>query len=1850
MAKDTDTGGTDLAAGTNGTEAAEISHQHGYHLGELIFRKSPGIRKIHFIAHSAGAWAARAAARYLSQASTNPPEIQITLLDPFIPAELTDGKDTALSKGVMDNLFDSNEGVKSLVIADNYTLIETGWDWVPGTNELFNWPEDVSFAVWAQWRWGDCISGVPATWKEKHSGPIHFYADTVEDPNRADARHGWRISLEYAELTAIGTDKPIVTMLTPADGATVVNGTMKTDVTFSKPVSGVHAADLKLSGDAFQGVTVGTPTLIGNGLTWRFPLSNITKNGYLVLGIGGEASDISDQLGQKAVQKAWSYTVRVQASPSNDISIAGYNWIDNGNDNGVLETGESIGLQVKLRNNATVEITNVQSILRCPSSGNMKIDNAELDYPALGVGESELPYNRHHLFLDLSTDTTVNFMLHVMYEKNGISYYQDLPFSQDFYELGLLNASIVLVPPLEIDDSTTVASYNNGDGIIQSGESVHIRPRLRNIGQATATDIDAWLTYDGAAFKVDGLSDVHGYPDLAPNHDAQSNYSTVYNVADIQRSYSGTEYIDMHVTYDQNPADTAPPVRVPVTIVATAWLRLSEQSYDFGVASPGTLVSHTIQIKNVGSAPFTVDSGDIITSSPTDTTFSGVTFPCSIGVGQTVDLVVQINTTGLKGQIPPRWVRVKSTGRVRWPGEDDVFTITGLVSDAVPVFQVPNVTGAKHPDISGNWIVWRDSRNGNEDIFAYNLATGQARAICTDPADQRNPFVSGTLVVWEDDRNRSGNDNTDIYAYDLSRPDLGVFPVANATPWREYLIGLDGNLVAFTRAYEILSSDSTPKSAMNLVVMEYNGNGGFTERYSTTHAPGSGTADRPTIEANGDFTEGFLIYKSDTYYWNVSSSGTRKWLTKDAAYHAMDFATADSTPKLLLLTNMTNYCAAAHRAIYGQKLAGYCDIWIAKTDGINAQLYKVADENLGGETIAAGGPEGQGVVCFDYGTGRSGLYYIDQGNGNQEAVITPEGNCSELRGDGFSFAWVDQAATGAVKYAYIKQPDVQVTEPGITFSDGNPVEGTALTVSILVRNLTAYNQTGNITVSLYDGDPDAGGVLLAPAQTIGGLAARNDQTVSFTGITTLQEGAHSIYATLSVSTSDPANNNKAYRTINIQDGDTQGPIISNIVVVEHNGDGDGVIGSDEAVRVSWNLTDASGIGTTSATIDGTTVTVQGSYYVDLGPLTAGEHSLVITAIDADRSPESQQKTIKFTVVPCERVFVECNGHVATSGVPIDIGAITLDATDKVAQIIVRNTGEQTLAITGATVSGDASLLESPPSGILAGGLNSLRLLLNTSSLGNHDATVTVTSSALPPQTTFVVKLLYKVGRDQAITFPVLPSTTYGAADFAPGATASSGLVVTYASSNFAVATIVAGKIHIVGAGTATITASQSGNGNWNAAAPVAKTLTVAKKALTATAENKTRSFGTANPAFTIAYAGFANGDTAAVLDAPPTATCSATATSGAGTYPITVSGGNDGNYAFSYVAGTLTIRQDLTITVHFEEPTTVVAAAPATVPVVVHAYSSDTGRPVTSVKLYTAYSFSSTNLIGMATKRTGGSGFFDFAWTNVPVGNYQLFAVATVSSGESGEAFRPPLTVTVTAPVLPTDLMVSALKVTPSKPLDASPFTADVTVRNAGKNPCPGGTLTLTPAVGAAGITQTVPALAKSKSVKMTFTVPGQAPGVKKMTATLSAVPGETKTTNNSRTANYTVTARPDFSITAVAFSPVAPLCNGTFTAYVTIRNNGGTAKAGYLEVWINYADGQAATKSVAVSTISAGKTKRVTVTRLPVGAALGERTFRAVVDGRNTAVESDESNNVFSTTYTPCAVTPTPPPPPPPG
>ncbi|WP_025744037.1 carbohydrate-binding protein [Aquimarina pacifica] len=79
---------------------------------------------------------------------------------------------------------------------------------------------------------------------------------------------------------------------------------------------------------------------------------------------------------------------------------------------------------------------------------------------------------------------------------------------------------------------------------------------------------------------------------------------------------------------------------------------------------------------------------------------------------------------------------------------------------------------------------------------------------------------------------------------------------------------------------------------------------------------------------------------------------------------------------------------------------------------------------------------------------------------------------------------------------------------------------------------------------------------------------------------------------------------------------------------------------------------------------------------------------------------------------------------------------------------------------------------------------------------------------------------------QSINFPAIPTKEVGDADFSPGATASSGLSVSYTSSNPKVAVIENGKIKIIAPGTSIITASQIGVPTYRCAPWVTKILTV----------------------------------------------------------------------------------------------------------------------------------------------------------------------------------------------------------------------------------------------------------------------------------------------------------------------------------------------------------------------------------------------------------------------------------------
>ncbi len=95
------------------------------------------------------------------------------------------------------------------------------------------------------------------------------------------------------------------------------------------------------------------------------------------------------------------------------------------------------------------------------------------------------------------------------------------------------------------------------------------------------------------------------------------------------------------------------------------------------------------------------------------------------------------------------------------------------------------------------------------------------------------------------------------------------------------------------------------------------------------------------------------------------------------------------------------------------------------------------------------------------------------------------------------------------------------------------------------------------------------------------------------------------------------------------------------------------------------------------------------------------------------------------------------------------------------------------------------------------------------------------------------------------------------------------------------------------------------------------TLTISKAVLTVTAENKTKLFGAANPDLTASLTGFVNNETASVVSGAAALTTTATQSSGAGSYPITVALGTlaAANYEFTFASGTLTIgKTALTVT------------------------------------------------------------------------------------------------------------------------------------------------------------------------------------------------------------------------------------------------------------------------------------------------------------------------------------------------
>jgi subtilase family serine protease len=229
------------------------------------------------------------------------------------------------------------------------------------------------------------------------------------------------------------------------------------------------------------------------------------------------------------------------------------------------------------------------------------------------------------------------------------------------------------------------------------------------------------------------------------------------------------------------------------------------------------------------------------------------------------------------------------------------------------------------------------------------------------------------------------------------------------------------------------------------------------------------------------------------------------------------------------------------------------------------------------------------------------------------------------------------------------------------------------------------------------------------------------------------------------------------------------------------------------------------------------------------------------------------------------------------------------------------------------------------------------------------------------------------------------------------------------------------------------------------------------------------------------------------------------------------------------------------------------------------------------------------------------------------------------------------------------DFVVSKVVLTPAGPSANGTFSAAVTVTNQGTAAGVPGTLQVwanqptAPLCGAVGNKSAVlTSLAAGASTTVTLTgLPAGVAGAKTLRAFIDSacLTTESNEANNQTTLSYSVVARPDFVVSKVVLTPASPSANGTFSAAVTVTNQGTAAGVPRtLQVWANQptaaACGAVGNKSAVLTSLAAGASTSVTLTGLPAGVA-GAKTLRVFIDSACLSAESNEANNQVTQAYT---------------
>ena len=416
------------------------------------------------------------------------------------------------------------------------------------------------------------------------------------------------------------------------------------------------------------------------------------------------------------------------------------------------------------------------------------------------------------------------------------------------------------------------------------------------------------------------------------------------------------------------------------------------------------------------------------------------------------------------------------------------------------------------------------------------------------------------------------------------------------------------------------------------------------------------------------------------------------------------------------------------------------------------------------------------------------------GSSSQSVAIAGSGACTGSGNDSTTILMTSSTGTCTVTY----------TQAGNTnyAAATQVIETTAAQAALAVSTLADGSVANNATLNIVGSALVSGGSVTV---TVNAAPVTINADGTFSSVMTLTTGTNAITIVATNADGTPTTDTRTITYDNTSpvlaittpsDNSIINSLVSSITIT-------GTVAAGNTVTVSLNggapqFAIMSG-GDYAATINRT----------DLAP---GLNTILVTVDDGAGHTTSMKRTVVYSASAPALAVTSPDQDIVSSGTStVMISGLVSDPSYTVQ---VTLTGDGTTTTYAPAVNGD--------------GTYSQLVTFGTTTM-NLTYTVTVTADDGAGHTSTIQRNIVYKGTPiaaQTITFNALPAHTYGDADFDPAATASSGLAVTYASSNTSVATIVSNKVHILSAGTTTITASQSGDINYSPASDVQQPLMV----------------------------------------------------------------------------------------------------------------------------------------------------------------------------------------------------------------------------------------------------------------------------------------------------------------------------------------------------------------------------------------------------------------------------------------